>query len=117
VLAVLILTSVIPGSLPLIFTAILLLGQVAANWSNTRQLRVTFDASGVTGEIRPRTRIAIAWDQIAQIDVHMFALDIRTKHGRTEHIDLSEITYEQQKSIKPRIIELAKSNGIEIRAA
>jgi len=47
----------------------------------------------------------------------MFALDIQTKDGRTEHIDLSEITYEQQKSIKPQIIELAKSKGVHVQAA
>jgi len=115
--AALMLTSVIRENLPLIFTTILLLGQVVANWPNTRPLRVTFDASGISGQIGHRKGIAIGWEQIAWIDVHMFAMDIRAKDGHTDHIDLGEITYEQQKTIKPRIVDLAKSKGIEVRAA
>jgi hypothetical protein len=110
------LTSVIPINYFLVLSMVLLLGQVIANWYSMKPVKVIFDDKGIVGSVSPRKTISLMWDQITRIEVHMFAMDIQTKDGRTEHIDLSEITYEQQKSIKPRIIELARSKGINVQA-
>jgi len=111
------LISIVPVNYFLMLSMVLLLGQVIANWYSMKPVKVIFDDKGITGSVSPRKAISLTWDQIARIEIHMFAMDIQTKDGRTEHIDLSEITYEQQKSIKPRIIELARSKGINIQAA
>ena len=114
---VLMLTLVTPVNLFLIISMILLLTQVIVNWYNMKSVKVTFDENGVSGLLSPRKFISLTWNQINQIDVHLFAIDILTKENRTEHIDLSLTTYKQQHLIKPKIIELAKSKGINVQAA
>jgi hypothetical protein len=114
---ILMFTLVTPVNLFLIISMVLLLAQVISNWYNMKSVKVIFDANGISGLVSPRQAISLAWNQINRIELHMFSMDIQTKDDRTEHIDLSLITYEQQKLIKPRIIELAKSKGINVQAA
>jgi len=113
---VLMLASVMPVNYYLLISMFFLIVQGIGNWYWLKPVKMLFDEKGITGSISPRKAISLTWDQISKIEVHTFAMDIQARDGRTEHIDLSGINYEQQKSIKPRIIELAKSKGINVVA-
>jgi len=110
-----ILSSVISADILIILLMVIILGQVIVNLYTLKPVKVTFDDKSIAGLVSPWKAISLTWNQIARIEVRMFAMDIQTKDGRTEHIDLGEINYEQQKSVKPQIIELAKSKGITVR--
>ena len=115
IVVILMLTSVIPMNIYLALSAAVLLAQVIFNWDNIKAVNVKFDDNGIFGSVNPHKTISLRWDQVDKIEVHIFAIDIQTKDNRIEHIDLGQINFEQQKIIKPKIIELSKSKGINIQ--
>ncbi|MBN1397908.1 MAG: hypothetical protein JXA06_07745 [Bacteroidetes bacterium] len=107
--------SIIPVDLFYITTIILLTGQAVINWQSMKFVELVFDEKGITGMVNPGKKISLQWEQIAGIDIRTLAMDIKTRDGQTEHIDLGEISYEQHKSVKPRIIDLAVTKGIDVK--
>lgn len=77
---------------------------------------VAFDEVGIKGKLRFRTTIDIKWDDVSRFELAIYAISLITKSGQKYEIDLSNITYQQHKEIKPQIVELAKSKGIEVEA-
>ena len=77
---------------------------------------VAFDEVGIKGKLRFRTTIDIKWDDVSRFELAIYAISLITKSGQKYEIDLSNITYQQHKEIKPQIVELAKSKGIEVVA-
>jgi hypothetical protein len=91
--------------------------QAIVNWYYSKPLLLTFDEHGISGKVKSKKDIAIPWNTISSIEFKMFAMNVRTKDGKEEEIDLSHITYEDHKKGKPQIIEIAKSKGIAVQIA
>jgi hypothetical protein len=76
---------------------------------------IIFDENGVEGPVGGKPGVRIGWSEISRIEETMFSLTIVTTAGDSRTIDLSGITYAQHKELKPKIIQLAISKGIEVR--
>ncbi len=74
---------------------------------------ITFDEAGSRGKIGIRTHVRLLWDEISKVGSSLYSITIRTKSGETLSIDLSAITFQQHKEVKPRILELARSKGMD----
>ena len=85
-------------------------------WKLYELKTVAFDEVGIKGKLRFRTTIDIKWDDVSRFELAIYAISLITKSGQKYEIDLSNITYQQHKEIKPQIVELAKSKGIEVVA-
>ena len=59
----------------------------------------------------------IEWQDIARIEMKKFSFDIHTKAGGVHRVDLSSISFPQHNAIRPRILELAASKGIDARSS
>lgn len=76
---------------------------------------MTFDDSGITwSRTKPRS-LRVTWDQIAYMEASTLEFRIRTKDLKVLTINLGNLTYEQHKTVKPQIIDLARSNGVDVR--
>lgn len=91
--------------------------QAFVNYYTSKPLLLTFDEQGIQGKAKPKKDITILWNTILSIEFKMFSMNVRTKDGKEEEIDLSHITYEDHKKVKPQIVELAKSKGIAVQTA
>lgn len=76
----------------------------------------TFDEEGVEGPIDKPKRTRDRWTDIAYIRAKMFSLNIVTRAGEERTLYLGNLTFAQHHEIKPRILQLAKSKGVEVRA-
>jgi hypothetical protein len=102
-------TSVVMG--------LVIIVQAIINWRNVRSLISTWDEWGIRGRITPGKPASIAWKDVASIEASMFALDLHLKNQSTVHVDLSCTTFQQHKDLKPRILNLARAQGVEVKGA
>jgi|WetSurMetagenome_2_1015567.scaffolds.fasta_scaffold1197167_1 hypothetical protein len=77
----------------------------------------TFDEEGFEGPIGRSDNKRFRWTDVASLVAKLFTLKIFMKSGREVNIYLGNITFHQHKQIKPKILELAQSNGVEVRKA
>ena len=76
---------------------------------------MTIDRSGIAwSRTKPRS-LKITWDQIAYMEASTLEFRIRTKDSKLVTINLGSLTFEQHRTLKPQIIELARSKGVEVR--
>jgi len=75
----------------------------------------TFDDDGIEGPLGARNPVKMKWNDIARIEGSVFRLTVLSKSGDRSDINLGNITYDQHKQIKPLILELAQSHGVEVR--
>ena len=75
----------------------------------------TFDEEGVEGPIGRSDNKKFRWTDVSYLVAKMFTLKIFMKSGIEYNIYLGNITFQQHKQIKPKILELAQSNGVEVR--
>jgi hypothetical protein len=73
---------------------------------------ITLDDRGIRGRISYSREIDLAWEDVMHADIMMYALIFRTKGGETIHIDLGNLTYDQHKHIKPKLIEILGPRGL-----
>ncbi len=76
----------------------------------------TFDDEGFEGPIGIFNTRRYRWEEISHINATMFLLEVVLKPGTTVEINLENITYQQHKQIKPMILELAKTKGVDLRS-
>jgi hypothetical protein len=100
-----------------VVTGALIVVQAVLNWWSSRPIVSTWDDAGIHGEIGLRKSISVVWSQVSRIDANMFALTLCMKDERAIHVDLSSMTYAQHKELIPRLLEIARSKGVEVRAA
>jgi hypothetical protein len=91
--------------------------QAVVRWHTVKSMSSTWDDWGIRGRIAPGQPVSIPWKDIASIDAGMFALDLHLTNQSTIHVDLSFATYQQHRDLKPRIVELARSKGTEVKGA
>jgi hypothetical protein len=75
----------------------------------------TFDDNGLMWSVKNRRNLSLAWNQIAYIEASTLNFYIHTKDMGQFTIDLGNLTYEQHKTFKPQIIDLARSKGVDVR--
>jgi hypothetical protein len=78
----------------------------------TKEYSIRIDDQGIRGRTGYSTLIDLHWEDLALAEIKMFALILRTKGGGTIHIDLGELTYDQHKLVKPRLIDIFRSKGL-----
>jgi hypothetical protein len=75
----------------------------------------TFDEHGFAGpEGRPWKK-QYQWNEISRIEEQMFLWTFITKSGRRRTMNLGNLTFEQHRVVKPKILDLARSQGVEVR--
>jgi hypothetical protein len=77
-----------------------------------RDYSVTVDERGIRGRTGFTKEINLPWDDVTYADIMMFAFILKTKGGETIHIDLGNLTYDQHKLVKPRLIDILGSKGL-----
>jgi hypothetical protein len=85
-------------------------------WKLYKPKIVTFDDTGIEGKIGLQTNIGIEWSKVSKLEVSLYSISILTNTGEKHVIDASNITFQQHQEIKPKILELAKSKGVEVIA-
>ena len=100
-----------------VVTGALIVVQAVVNWWSSRPIVSTWDDAGIHGHIGVRKRILVGWNQVSRIDANTFSMKLYMKDDNVIHIDLSSMTYTQHKELIPRLIEMARSKGVEVRAA
>jgi hypothetical protein len=75
----------------------------------------TFDERGLTWSVKRKRNLSLTWNQIAYIEAPTLHFHIHTKNSEQFTIELGNLTYEQHKTLKPRIIDLARSHGVDVR--
>jgi hypothetical protein len=73
---------------------------------------VKIDDAGIRGRLGYSRRIDLPWGDLAHADIKMFALILTTKRGETVHIGLDDLTYDQHKLVKPRLLEILGAKGL-----
>lgn len=76
----------------------------------------TFDDNGIAGPISRRESIALSWQDIEYIKPTIFSLHICKKDGQRFKLNLGNLTFQQHKTEKQQILELAKSKGVSVRS-
>jgi hypothetical protein len=77
-----------------------------------REYFVKIDEQGIRGRTGFTKQIDLSWEHLAHADIMMFALILKTKAGETIHIDLGDLTYDQHRLVKPRLVEIFRSKGL-----
>lgn len=77
----------------------------------------TFDENFIEGPIGSSKNKKVNWADVSQLDAKIFTLKLFMKSGEESKIYLGNITFQELREIKPRILEFAKSKGVEVRAA
>jgi len=85
-------------------------------WKLYELKTVAFGEVGIKGKIRFRTTIDLKWDDVSRVESSLYAILLITKTGQKYELDLSNLTYQQHKEVRPQIVELAKSKGVEVVA-
>ena len=86
-------------------------------WKLYQPRAVTFDDIGISGKLKLGTTINLKWEDVSKMESSLYLIFLFTKAGEIHAIDLTNLTFQQHKEIKPKIIELAKSKGIDVVAA
>lgn len=86
------------------------------NWRSNRPIVSTWDDNGIHGDIGNGGDTSLGWDDIVSIDATTFTLLLHTKDANTISIDLASVTYAQHRELIPRLLEAARSKGVEVRA-
>jgi hypothetical protein len=80
-----------------------------------RQKLATFDDNGLMWSVKNRRNLSLAWNQIAYIEASTLHFYVHPNDSGQFTIDLGNLTYEQHKTLKPQIIDLARSKGVDVR--
>ena len=91
--------------------------QAIIAWRSHAPLATLWDESGIHGSIAPGKEISIEWSEVSAIVARMYTLEIHLRNRTSVPVDLSQLTYKQQTELKPRILNLARVNGVKVRAA
>ena len=83
----------------------------------SRACAITLDDRGIRGRISYSREIDLVWEDLMHAEIMMFALILKTKTGKTLHIDFGNFTYEQHKHVKPKLIELLGEKGLLKKSA
>jgi hypothetical protein len=75
-----------------------------------------FDGNGMSWRVTRRRAVTLTWNQIAYIEASILLFRIHTKDGNQFELDLGGLTFEEHSKLKPKIIELAKAKGIEVKS-
>ena len=86
-------------------------------WKLYKPKIVIFDEIGVEGKIKSGTILELKWEELSRLEATIYEIILHTKTGQKYVIDLSNLTFQQHKEIKPKIFELAKLKQIEVVAA
>ena len=78
----------------------------------SRACAITLDDRGIRGRISYSNEIDLLWENLALAEIKMYALILKTKAGETIHIDLANLTYDQHKHIKPKLIDILGARGL-----
>ncbi|MDZ7370511.1 MAG: hypothetical protein ONB12_04990 [candidate division KSB1 bacterium] len=100
-----------------VLAGVLLIVQAMVNWRNHRPLRSTWDDTGIRGMVGPGKRISVRWDEVKEIEASPYVFRIHLKDRSSIEIDFSQLTHRQYCELKPRLLELAQSKGVRVRAA
>jgi hypothetical protein len=74
-----------------------------------------YHREGIEGRVAFGKKVSLRWDEIADVEISMFALTIRMKGGRQIPVDLSALTYKQHKVDIPRVIALVQAKRITVK--
>lgn len=99
-----------------VLAGVLLILQAIVNWRNHRPLLSTWDDAGIHGMVGIGKRISVRWDEVSEIEASAYILRIHLKDRSTIEIDFSRLTYRQHSELKPKVLELAQSKGVRVRA-
>jgi len=75
----------------------------------------TFDDNGMSWRVTRRRTVTLSWNQIAYIEESIFLFRIHAKDGNQFDLDLGGLTFEEHSKLKPKVVELARAKGIEVR--
>ena len=82
-----------------------------------RPKSATFDDKGISWRVGRRRSVSLTWDQIASIDASILTFRIHAKDGKQFELDLGGLTFEEHSKLKPKVLELARGKGIEVKSA
>ena len=77
----------------------------------------SFTEQGIQGPLTSRRVRTIPWGDISHVASSMFQMVVSTKAGSQYTINLENLTFRQHQELKPKVLELVKSKGIEVREA
>jgi hypothetical protein len=80
-----------------------------------RPMLATFDDNGMMWSVKRRRNLSLTWNQIAYFEAATLHFHIHTKDSGQFTIDLGPLTYAQHKTLKPQILDLARSKGVDVR--
>jgi hypothetical protein len=83
----------------------------------SRACAITLDDRGIKGRISYTNEIDLLWNDLGLAEIKMFALILKTKEGRTICIGLADLTYDQHKHVKPKLIDILGARGLLKKAA
>lgn len=96
------------GTIILVLGLILLL--ISAFFLNAmNRYIITLDADGIHFAMGVLKKRDLPWNAVSAIGVKMLDLKIRLKDGRGEEIHFGQWTYEQNQTIKPRLIDALRA--------
>lgn len=75
-----------------------------------------FTDEGIEGPMNSRQKSKLKWEEIISVELTMFSLKILLKDGNSKKLNLSNLTFEQHKNIKPKVEELIKLKGVAVIA-
>lgn len=75
----------------------------------------TFDDNGMSWRVTRRKTVSLPWNQIAYIEASILLFRIHTKDGNQFELDLGGLTYDEHSNLKPKVVELARAKGIEVK--
>ncbi len=78
----------------------------------SRACTITLDDRGIRGRISYSDEIDLPWKDLAVAEIKMYALILKTTGGATIYIDLGNLTYDQHKHVKPKLIDILGSKGL-----
>jgi hypothetical protein len=81
-----------------------------------RQPFIRFDRTGITARLPAGLMTHIPWKDVDHLRFSTYTFVVVKKDKRELTVDLGWIAYHTHRSIKPRMMELAKSHGIDVRA-
>jgi hypothetical protein len=75
-----------------------------------------FTDEGIEGPMDSQQKRKFTWEEIVSVELKMYSMKILLKDGRSNKLNLSNLTFEQHNHIKPKIEELIISKGIAVTA-
>jgi hypothetical protein len=78
----------------------------------SRACAITLDDRGIRGRISYSNEIDLPWENLALAEIKMYGLILKTKGDETIYINLGNLTYDQHKHIKPKLIDILGARGL-----